>query len=247
MERYTIACGEECRSLRSNGIFQFGCFANTFIIPTGPTAHLPPVPPLRDSLIYRAFGLTFRAGRVRALLIIVTTSVLYGMLPWFSERLGAGRPAGVIGGLVGALWALLPGYGEYLTGLILGLALGVFFRRWKGQSGGWSGRRNVGWRSHCAGRPSTPCGPCHPPQTRQGWRFMPITVTCPPSIKRGSCSIGQVRILNPVERTSPRTLERASLPPHGGAVVPPGSSSPSSSRVYGPIQSTSGLVGFAAG
>jgi hypothetical protein len=32
-----------------------GEFANTFIIPSGPTAHLPPVPPLMDSLICRAF------------------------------------------------------------------------------------------------------------------------------------------------------------------------------------------------
>ena len=84
-----------------------GEFANTYIIPSGPTAHLPPLPPLIDSFIYRAFGLNSRAGYVRALSIIVTASILYGMLPWFSERLGTGRGAGVIAGLAGAIGGLL--------------------------------------------------------------------------------------------------------------------------------------------
>ena len=128
-----------------------GEFANTYIVPTGPTAHLPPIPPLKDSLIYRAFGLTSRAGYVRALLIIVTASVLYGILPWFSERLGTGRAAGVIAGLVGALgglvgtiWDKLPGHGEYLTALIMGLVLVAFLQRWKDQNGSFIGSLLLG-------------------------------------------------------------------------------------------------------
>ena len=132
-------------------LLKTGEFADTFIIPTGPTAHLPPIPPLISSLIYRAFGLTSEAGYVSALLIIVTASVLYAMLPWFSERLGTGRAAGVIGGLVGAfsglvgsIWDKLPGHGEYLTGLIMGLVLVTFLRRWRPQNGSWCGSLLLG-------------------------------------------------------------------------------------------------------
>jgi 4-amino-4-deoxy-L-arabinose transferase-like glycosyltransferase len=121
-----------------------GEFANPYVIDTGPTAHLPPLPPLIDSLIYRAFGLTPKAGYVRALSIIVTASLLYGMLPWFSERLGTGKAAGLIAGLaaaisglVGEIWDKLPGHGEYLTGLLMALLLVAFLRRWKEQGGGW--------------------------------------------------------------------------------------------------------------
>ena len=128
-----------------------GEFADPYIIPTGPTAHLPPIPPLKDSLIYRILGLTYTAGYVRAISIVVTTSVLYGMLPWFSERLGMGKVAGVIaglvgaiGGLVGGIWDMLPGHGEYLTGLIMGLLLVAFLRRWKEQNGRWQGSLLLG-------------------------------------------------------------------------------------------------------
>jgi hypothetical protein len=123
-----------------------GEFANPYVIPTGPTAHLPPVPPLIASLIYKALGLNSRSGYVRAVSIIVTASVLYGLLPWFSERLGTGRAAGVIGGLsgalgglIGAIWDKLPGHGEYMTGLIMGLVLVAFLRRWKERKGDWRG------------------------------------------------------------------------------------------------------------
>jgi hypothetical protein len=128
-----------------------GEFADPYIIPTGPTAHLPPIPPLKDSLIYKVLGLTYRAGYVRAISIIVTTSVLYGMLPWFSKQFGTGRRAGLIAGLAGALsglaggiWDMLPGHGEYLTALIMGLLLVAFLRRWRKQSGSWIGSLILG-------------------------------------------------------------------------------------------------------
>ena len=39
---------------------------------------------------------------------------------------------------------MLPGHGEYLTGLIMGLVLVAFLRRWKEQSGGWRGSLLLG-------------------------------------------------------------------------------------------------------
>ena len=149
--RYLIPSDDRELGAIALSLVMTGEFGNTYIIPTGPTAHLPPIPPLIDSLIYRTFGLTSRAGYVRALSIIVTASVLYGLLPWFSERLGTGWAAGVIAGLVGAIsglagtiWDILPGHGEYLTGLIMGLLLMVFLRRWKQQSGSWRGSLLLG-------------------------------------------------------------------------------------------------------
>ena len=149
--RYLVPTDDRELGAIAISLMKTGEFADPYIIPTGPTAHLPPIPPLKDSLIYRALGLTYRAGYVRAITIIITTSVLYGMLPWFSERLGTGRGAGVIagmvgviGGLVGGIWDMLPGHGEYLTGLIMGLVLVAFLRRWKEQSGGWRGSLLLG-------------------------------------------------------------------------------------------------------
>jgi 4-amino-4-deoxy-L-arabinose transferase-like glycosyltransferase len=149
--RYLLPTAERELGAIAISLMKTGEFADPYIIPTGPTAHLPPIPPLKDSLIYRALGLTYRAGYVRAISIILTTSVLYAMLPWFSERLGTGRAAGVIGGLVGAIsglaggiWDMLPGHGEYLTGLILGLVLVAFLRRWREGSAGWRGSLLLG-------------------------------------------------------------------------------------------------------
>jgi hypothetical protein len=149
--RYLVPTSDRELGAIAISLMRTGEFANTYIIPTGPTAHLPPVPPLIDSLIYRGFGQTSRAGYVRAFSIIITASVLYGMLPWFSGQLGTGKAAGVIGGLVGAIgwladtiWDKLPGHREYLTGLIMGLLLVAFLRRWRGQSGSWHGTLLLG-------------------------------------------------------------------------------------------------------
>jgi hypothetical protein len=149
--RYLVPTAERELGKIAISHLKTGEFADPYIIPTGPTAHLPPVPPLKDSLIYRALGLTYRAGYGRALSINITTSVLYGMLPWFSERLGTGSGAGVIAGLVGAIsglvdgiWDMLPGHGEHMTGLIMGLLLMAFLQRWKEHSGSWLGSLLLG-------------------------------------------------------------------------------------------------------
>jgi hypothetical protein len=60
---------------------------------------------------------------------------MYAMLPWFAARLGLGRQAGLIGGLVGAPFARWPGHGEALTAIVLLLLLAAFLRRWTGTLG----------------------------------------------------------------------------------------------------------------
>jgi hypothetical protein len=155
--RYLVPNSDRELGAIAISLLKTGEFANPYIIPTGPTAHLPPVPPLKDSLIYRALGLTYRAGYVRAISIIVTTSVLYGMLPWFSKWFGTGRAAGVIAGLVaaisglvGGIWDMLPGHGEYLTGLIMGLLMVAFLRRWREHRRSWLGSLLLGMAAGAA-------------------------------------------------------------------------------------------------
>ena len=41
-----------------------GQFANPYMLETGPTAHLPPIPPMIVALIYYLFGNTWQAGYV---------------------------------------------------------------------------------------------------------------------------------------------------------------------------------------
>lgn len=107
-----------------------GQFADPYMIPTGPTAHLPPIYPVIFSLIYQVFGLTSMAGYASMLLMILLASILFASLPWISRKLGIAAQAGVIGGLVGALFVEWGGHGEYPTAIVLGLLLVAFFQRW---------------------------------------------------------------------------------------------------------------------
>lgn len=111
-------------------LMKTGQFADPYMIPTGPTAHLPPIYPAIFTLVYRIFGLTSTAGYVSMSLIILAASIVDGMLPWLSKKLGLGGQAGVIGGFAGAFFMELPGHGEYLTAIILGFCLVVFTKRW---------------------------------------------------------------------------------------------------------------------
>jgi hypothetical protein len=97
--RYLVPTDDRELGAIAISLMKTGGFANTYMIPTGPTAHLPPVSPLIDSLIYKALGLTSRAGYVRALFIIITASVLYGMLPWGSTPVSRTHPKRLIMGL----------------------------------------------------------------------------------------------------------------------------------------------------
>ncbi|MHC4481337.1 MAG: hypothetical protein ACYS1C_10285 [Planctomycetota bacterium] len=109
---------------------QTGQFADPYALPTGPTAHLPPVLPGILGLIFRVFGLTLVAGYVAWLLRIAICSTMYAMMPWLAGRLGIGRPAGLLGGLAGAFMARWPGHGEALSAIALALLMVAFLRRW---------------------------------------------------------------------------------------------------------------------
>ena len=115
-----------------------GQYADPYLLPTGPTAHPLPLYTGLIALLYRLFGLTLTAGYVRCFLGIAGYSAMYAMLPWFGERAGLGRRAGLLAGIVGSL---IPQQGtaevigwvanEPLTAVALGLLLIVFLGRGK--------------------------------------------------------------------------------------------------------------------
>jgi hypothetical protein len=109
---------------------QTGEFADPYLLPTGPTAHLPPLYPYLLGLIYGLFGYSWIAGYAIMLLTALAASLLIALLPWFSDCFGLGRGAGFIAGLAGAWIVAWPGHGEYLAGLALGLMLVAFLHRW---------------------------------------------------------------------------------------------------------------------
>jgi hypothetical protein len=127
-----------------------GQFANPYMIETGPTAHLPPIPPMIVALIYYLLGTTWQAGYVFVMFTFITSSLIYALLPWIADKIGAGRQAGFVGGLIGAFMVELeqPTHGEGLAAIMLVLMLMAFLKRWNnGQSsfiatfllGLWSG------------------------------------------------------------------------------------------------------------
>jgi hypothetical protein len=107
-----------------------GEFADPYMLPTGPTAHLPPIPPAIFGFTYKLFGLTLAAGYIGWLINMAILAGVWAMLPWLAWRVGLGGQAGVLAGFAGALVPRWPGHGEGLTALALGLLMVVFVRRW---------------------------------------------------------------------------------------------------------------------
>lgn len=107
-----------------------GEFADPYMLPTGRTAHLPPIPPAIFALIYKLLGLTLTAGYVAWLLNMAIYAAVWGMLPWLAGRVGLGAQVGVVAGFAGALIPRWPGHGEGLTALAMGLLMVAFLRRW---------------------------------------------------------------------------------------------------------------------
>jgi 4-amino-4-deoxy-L-arabinose transferase-like glycosyltransferase len=116
---------------------QTGEFADPYLLPTGPTAHLPPVYPYLLALIYRLFGFSWIAGYMIMLLVVLASSLLAALLPWVSGQFGLGRQPGFIAGLASAWIVAWPSHGEYLAGLFLGLLLLAFLHRWTGGRLSW--------------------------------------------------------------------------------------------------------------
>ena len=111
-------------------VVESGQFANPYIEPTGPTAHLAPVPPFMLALIYKIFGITLLGGLVGWLTRMIFQSAIWGLLPWIGERLGIGWKAGLTAGLAGALWPQWLAHGEALASVLLGLLVVAIVSRW---------------------------------------------------------------------------------------------------------------------
>ncbi len=131
---YRLGTGVEDRVALS--LLRTGQFADPYMIPTGPTAHPPPLWPGILALIYSAFGVTPTAGYVRGLVAISSYSMLFALLPWFGRRLGLGTTSGVLAGTAGAL-ILRQGMDEIIgwgvtanAALALGLMTVAFLHRW---------------------------------------------------------------------------------------------------------------------
>nr|NIW37860.1 hypothetical protein [Gemmatimonadota bacterium] len=107
-----------------------GEFADPYFLPTGPTAHLPPIPPAIFALVYRLFGLTLTAGYIAWLVNMAIYSALWAMLPWLAARVGLVGQVGVLAGFAGGVIPRWPGHGEGLTAAALGLLMVAFVQRW---------------------------------------------------------------------------------------------------------------------
>ncbi len=108
-----------------------GEFADPYVLPTGPTAHLAPIPPAILALIYKVFGITMTAGIAGWLFRMLAQSAIWGLLPWIGERTGLGWKAGLIGGIAGALFPLWLAHGEAPAAVLLGLLVVAVIRRWE--------------------------------------------------------------------------------------------------------------------
>jgi len=81
-----------------------GKFADPFIKPTGPTAHVPPVFPWVTSLLFRLAGYGNAAAAIRNGLNIVGFGLLYASFPAAARALGLGAEPGAIAGLLAAIF-----------------------------------------------------------------------------------------------------------------------------------------------
>jgi hypothetical protein len=107
-----------------------GAFADPYALPTGPTAHMPPVTPALLALIYRLFGFRMTAGYAYWLLRVGATATMVAMLPWLGRRLGVGAEPGVVAGVVGALALRWPYQIEYFAGIAMALLVVWHLRGW---------------------------------------------------------------------------------------------------------------------
>jgi hypothetical protein len=125
-------------------LLERGEFADPYLIPTGPTAHLPPLVPGITAAIWGLFGTGIVGGYAGWMFSMAAFSALYALLPLFAGKLGLGREAGVLGGIAGALIVVQPGNGEELAGICLGLLAIAFLRRWTAGPGSFVGSLALG-------------------------------------------------------------------------------------------------------
>ena len=125
-------------------------FSDPYMIPTGPTAHLPPIPPAIAGLTYRVLGPTLTAGRVVWLFHSAVYAAVWSMLPWVAIQVGLGGGAGILAGLVGGVIPRWPGHAEGLMALATILLMLAFLRRWRGGGGSRAGSLLLGIASGVA-------------------------------------------------------------------------------------------------
>ena len=111
-------------------LVETGRFADPFAVPTGPTAHYPPVYPFLLGLTWRSFGLGPAGGYAGWIMGFALASLQCALLPWLSVRLGLGLAAGVIVALGSAVFAQWPPFLEPPTAILLGLLMLAFRHRW---------------------------------------------------------------------------------------------------------------------
>jgi hypothetical protein len=107
-----------------------GVYGNPYVVPSGPTGHLPPIPPFILAALYQVFGITALAATLAWALRLLFQAVLLGLLPWIGLRVGVGWQAGLVGGLAGALWPQYVAHGESEAALLLGLLVLGIAGRW---------------------------------------------------------------------------------------------------------------------
>jgi hypothetical protein len=122
-------------------LYENGTFADPYAVPTGPTAHAPPLYPAWMSLLYRIFGTSLRAGYIRWLFDLAFDSAILAMLPWLARRFGLGISAGLCGGLAAAVLPRCPTPVESLAAIAMALILVAFAGRWS--RGGASGTSSL--------------------------------------------------------------------------------------------------------
>ncbi len=80
-----------------------GRLADPYSIPTGPTAHMPPVYPMLLGSVYRVFGPGVSGDIAAHSLNIFFVSLMYALLPLAAISLGVSMRSGVLAGLTGAI------------------------------------------------------------------------------------------------------------------------------------------------
>jgi hypothetical protein len=80
-----------------------GSFANPYLHPTGPTAHVAPAVPLLLGVVYALLGIGWQAELVKRFLAALVCSVQYALLPRVAVALRLPRLTGAIAGLLAAL------------------------------------------------------------------------------------------------------------------------------------------------
>ncbi|HZS53267.1 MAG TPA: hypothetical protein VFA65_02610 [Bryobacteraceae bacterium] len=85
-----------------------GVYGNPYAVPTGPTAHVSPGYTLILATLFHLFGTGIRAEVIKEILAVSVTSLQIALLPAVAGAIGIRQVAGLIAGLVMALYPARP-------------------------------------------------------------------------------------------------------------------------------------------